>query len=243
MKISIPVILLFLAGPLLLVESADFFESTGETGGKNKLKRLLKVKDKDQKSGEQMSKFDNENPFNLDVPSSDIYQARLEAGQTLTGKYMSMPTCPKYADFMCAKCGQILECYVDAMDGSPEYSAAKDYILYGDFCGGFKTECGGQQCAQKQGLEVYPASSADDSCPVIGGFQCKGGAAKGKPAGLSNFATYRLQLKGDCSAAGYPQCSYKCDSGTCSCGGYATSFCYDCVLPKKGKKKGNYLRV
>jgi len=76
-------------------------------------------------------------------------------------------------EFACAKCGQILECYVESGD----YYFAKDYITGGDFCYGSKTACGGQPCGQKEGIVVYKASEAD-TCPKIGGFQCKGGNHK-----------------------------------------------------------------
>ena len=131
--------------------------------------------------------------------------------------------CPEFA---CAKCGQILECYVEAEETSAEYLAAKKYIESSSFCNGFKTTCGGQQCAQSQGLVVYPVSKADPVCPKIGGFKCKAGNSLGNTigAGLSNWNTYKV-----CPGATKTtlSCDVKCESGKCGCK-FATDMCDKC---------------
>ena len=131
--------------------------------------------------------------------------------------------CPEFA---CAKCGQILECYVEAKKDSPEYAIAKKYIESTSFCPGDKTACGGQQCSQKQGLVVYPVSEADPTCPTIGGFKCKAGNSVGNiiGAGLSNWNTYKV-CPGDSKDS--LSCDVKCEGGTCGCK-FATDMCGKC---------------
>jgi hypothetical protein len=129
-------------------------------------------------------------------------------------------------DFACAKCGQVLECYIDAPTTSSEYNKTKTYIQSSKFCNGFKTTCGGQQCAMQQGLAVYPATIIDRQCPLLGTFQCKAGAGKGKGAGLSNWATYQYER---CDRIVSLECSEKCDSGkACGCEYGASTFCAKC---------------
>ena len=132
-------------------------------------------------------------------------------------------SCPEFA---CAKCGQILECYVEAEETSSEYIAAKKYIESTSFCPGSKTACGGQQCALSQGRVVYPVSKADPTCPKIGGFKCKAGNSLGNSigAGLSNWNTYKV-----CPGATKPSlsCDVKCERGTCGCK-FATDMCDKC---------------
>ena len=130
-------------------------------------------------------------------------------------------------DFACAKCGQVLECYVEADYMSEEYHAAVDYIEGPAFCDGFKTQCGGQQCGLEQGLTVYPIGRMDQKCPVLYHFQCKAGAAGGKGAGLSNWATYHLS---DCVGEKSLDCSEKCDDdeGSRKCGCTYGDFCKHC---------------
>ena len=132
-------------------------------------------------------------------------------------------SCPEFA---CAKCGQILECYVEAKEDSPEYAIAKKYIQSTSFCPGDKTACGGQQCSQKQGLVVYPVSEADPTCPTIGGFKCKAGNSVGNVigAGLSNWNTYKV-CPGDTKDS--LSCDVKCEGGTCGCK-FATDMCDKC---------------
>jgi hypothetical protein len=130
----------------------------------------------------------------------------------------------KNVDFACAKCGQVLECYINAPQFSIEYSKTEAYIKGPAFCNGFKTTCGGQQCAMQQGLAVYPASRIDRQCPILGTFQCKAGAGNGRGAGLSNWATYQYN-----TCAGDVDCSEKCDSGkACDCEFGASTFCAKC---------------
>jgi hypothetical protein len=136
------------------------------------------------------------------------------------------PTPPcKNVDFACAKCGQILECYVDASYGSPEFMATKNYIEGKSFCDGSKTKCGGQQCALQEGLKVYAAKDVSKTCPVLGGFKCKAGDGGMGGAGLSNWATYRFNTCDDRKLL----CSEKCDSGKqCTCKYGAGAFCSGC---------------
>lgn len=146
-------------------------------------------------------------------------------------KYDIQGECPpvpeddcKTIDFACAKCGQVLECYIDAQPNSIKYITTKAYIKSPAFCNGFKTKCGGQQCAMQQGLVVYPAVSIDRQCPIMGGFQCKAGAGNGKGAGLSNWATYQYN-----TCAVDVECSEKCDSSkVCDCEFGAGTFCAKC---------------
>jgi hypothetical protein len=127
-------------------------------------------------------------------------------------------------DFACAKCGQVLECYVDAPLGSDAYGSTEKHIQSTAFCDGFKTKFGGQQCAMKQGLQVYHVSSIHTTCPVLGEFQCRAGAGGGKGAGLSNWATYQYN-----SCESILHGSEKCDSGkTCGCEFGANVFCASC---------------
>ena len=132
-------------------------------------------------------------------------------------------SCPEFA---CAKCGEILECYVEAEETSAKYIAAKKYIESTSFCPGSKTACGGQQCALSQGRVVYPVSKADPTCPKIGGFKCKAGNSLGTSigAGLSNWNTYKV-----CPGATKTSlsCDVKCERGTCGCK-FATDMCDKC---------------
>jgi hypothetical protein len=113
---------------------------------------------------------------------------------------------------------------VDAKEFSSEFMATKKYIESKYFCDGFKTKCGGQQCAMKQGLKVYAAKYISKTCPVLDSFKCKAGAGGGNGAGLSNWATYQYN-----TCDGSLRCSEKCDSGKqCTCKYGATTFCAGC---------------
>lgn len=113
-------------------------------------------------------------------------------------------------NFDCAKCGQVLECYVNT--GSAAEDTEVCGVVKGDqFCSveqgrdKFKTLCG-QQCSGREGIECYEGESWAECPAVISSSvaRCKAGAS-GNPAQLSNFASYRVCLGGGgstCEATG-----------------------------------------
>jgi hypothetical protein len=132
------------------------------------------------------------------------------------------PTSPSscIVEYACAQCGQILECYINADEGSAGYTATKTFLASNNFCSTSSktTQCGSQQCSMQQGLKVYPAATTligDKTCPVSG-FQCRGGAANGGPANIASWVTYSYDT---CSKS--LVCPDKCSSKVCDCTGAA----------------------
>lgn len=114
----------------------------------------------------------------------------------------------------CAKCGQVLECYVNTGDAAIDQEVCNIVNDDEQFCpiqhGGnkLKTQCG-QQCSGSEGKACYKGESWGE-CPAVVGSTvatCKAGA-NGNPAQLSNFASYKI-----CIGSGGSSCQA---SGVCS---------------------------
>ncbi|CAN8075847.1 unnamed protein product [Agarophyton chilense] len=127
---------------------------------------------------------------------------------------------PECANIDCAKCGQILECYVNSGFPNLDQTVCNVVTDRSQFCTtrrGDGTSCL-QQCKGPYGVECY-AGESFGSCPVMIGSnpKCKGGAARNRPAGLSNFASYTVCVPAEGSAE--VSClNAKCESGSsCSC--------------------------
>eukprot|EP00178_Gracilaria_changii_P014406 TRINITY_DN40610_c0_g1_i1.p1 TRINITY_DN40610_c0_g1~~TRINITY_DN40610_c0_g1_i1.p1 ORF type:complete len:334 (-),score=43.14 TRINITY_DN40610_c0_g1_i1:457-1458(-) len=127
---------------------------------------------------------------------------------------------PECVNIDCAKCGQVLECYVNS--GFPEVDQRIcDVVLdESQFCTtrrGDGTACL-QQCKGRQGVQCFTGTSFG-SCPEMIGSnpKCMGGAARGRPADLSNFASYTVCTPMDGSVE-VTCLNDKCESGSsCSC--------------------------
>ncbi|KAI0557208.1 von Willebrand factor A-like protein [Gracilaria domingensis] len=103
---------------------------------------------------------------------------------------------PACVNFDCAKCGQVLECYVSSGFDELDAAVCEAVLDSSTFCpirGGRATSCQ-QQCSGRQGVKCIPGSSFG-SCPSMIGSnpQCMGGAGRDGtlPADLSNFASYQ----------------------------------------------------
>eukprot|EP00562_Extubocellulus_spinifer_P027106 CAMPEP_0178641248 /NCGR_PEP_ID=MMETSP0698-20121128/16476_1 /TAXON_ID=265572 /ORGANISM="Extubocellulus spinifer, Strain CCMP396" /LENGTH=480 /DNA_ID=CAMNT_0020281797 /DNA_START=41 /DNA_END=1484 /DNA_ORIENTATION=+ len=125
-------------------------------------------------------------------------------------------TCPDHVVVGCAKCGQVLECYIDYPPG-PVFNKIAAYVTddttpTSGFCqtkGGGQSTCQGtsndsdnqQQCSGNQGVIAYPGSDIAGKCPnTSSGFKCQGGqGGGGGPAALSNWNTYKINLDEDCN--------------------------------------------
>lgn len=124
----------------------------------------------------------------------------------------------------CAKCGQVLECYVNSCDPIVDKAVCDIVESVSDFCNGQGglTKCG-QSCRGPQGVKCYTGLSWS-SCPAkIGISECIEGAAgkNGKDvlsATLSNFAVYKVCPSSD--PADFDCIEEKCDGNReteCSC--------------------------
>lgn len=111
----------------------------------------------------------------------------------------------------CAKCGQVLECYVNTGDPTIDQQVCHVVDNTTLFCPAqqgnnkFKTQCG-QQCSGSEGTMCYAGESWGECPAVIGSSaaKCKGGAS-GSSAQLSNFASYQICIGGGgstCEASG-----------------------------------------
>lgn len=118
----------------------------------------------------------------------------------------------------CAKCGQILECYVDTTTkDSALYTNTYNFLMSPEFCDS-KTPCD-QQCAMAQGMKVYHKSEMPAGAIGSSSFKCKAGAGGGAPAALSNWNTYMVNapiVRTDCPM-GEPKCGTKCEGTGCEC--------------------------
>ena len=171
------------------------------------------------------------------------------------------PECPEVCvSVACAKCGSILECYIDDTlysNTTMEYNSIEAYLnSTGDssmtndtdfFCDldmtGGRTPAG-QQCAQAMGTKVYPASSGPEPtgltgwCPVTGdsGFKCFEGREKMMmgmkvPAPAALSNWATYKFKVDCNGnVMFVGHSMKCDTGTCSCAYGNDVFCANCTM-------------
>lgn len=132
-----------------------------------------------------------------------------------------MESCTK---LFCAKCGQVLECYVNSCDGVVDQRICSAVESVPQFCpgNGRSTTCG-QQCNGAQGVKCF-AGTSWSSCPaIIGVSTCNGGAGGNNgrdvlPAELSNFAVYKACVSSE--SVSFECIGEKCDgnAGTqCSC--------------------------
>lgn len=122
----------------------------------------------------------------------------------------------------CAKCGQVLECYVNSGSSTVDTAVCEVILDESLFCPdgrGRDTVCK-QQCKGREGVKCFPGESWD-TCPAVlgslnGAAKCKGGA-RGDAADLSNFASYTISS----GATKEVKClNQKCDTGsTCACAG------------------------
>lgn len=169
------------------------------------------------------------------------------------GRECTLPTAEtgsRCFDIDCAKCGQILECYVNTGNLSDDEAVCAIVDTEEKFCPDQKgmqrkTDCG-QQCSGDQGVKCYTQDSWDQCPAVISSniAKCKGGANDGRPAELSNFASYRIcigsggsicEASGTCSEDGMGGVSYNC-AVTSAC---TTGEPVSCLIPKCDSDSGN----
>lgn len=146
------------------------------------------------------------------------------------GRECSLPAGPTTSNCYnidCAKCGQILECYVHTMDAVADQAVCDIVNNASQFCPNeqgknrFSTQCG-QQCSGKEGVECYQGESWRE-CPAVlasNVARCKAGA-NGGPAQLRNFASYKI-----CIGSGGATCEA---SGTCATDAIGGSS-YHCMI-------------
>lgn len=127
---------------------------------------------------------------------------------------------PECVNFDCAKCGQVLECYVNSGFVSADEAVCDVVNDASQFCTtrrGDGTACL-QQCKGRQGVQCFPGTSFG-SCPqrIGSDAKCMGGAGKGRRADLSNFASYTVCISRN-GRVEVSCLSQKCESGShCSC--------------------------
>eukprot|EP00178_Gracilaria_changii_P013760 TRINITY_DN3876_c0_g1_i1.p1 TRINITY_DN3876_c0_g1~~TRINITY_DN3876_c0_g1_i1.p1 ORF type:complete len:337 (+),score=34.38 TRINITY_DN3876_c0_g1_i1:868-1878(+) len=117
-------------------------------------------------------------------------------GMAIEDIVTSLCPLPECVNFDCAKCGQILECYVNSGFDELDAAICETVLDETQFCStrsGRGTACL-QQCSGRQGVQCIPGSSFG-SCPSMIGSSpmCMGGAGRNgeRPADLSNFASYQ----------------------------------------------------
>jgi len=174
-------------------------------------------------------------PANLtQTEGTDPTTVTVPSGGTASDIDGYQPPCPASVEVACAKCGKILECYVDLPEGFGFFfNETKEYIEDVDsgfgFCGSNGRTCNNQQCDGKQGIMAYRSSDIPQSCPDLGSFRCHAGNnSRRRGAALSNWGTYKIVLDDECLPTTDPDgCSDKCESEVCPCD-FAETFCSGC---------------
>lgn len=117
--------------------------------------------------------------------------------------------CETY-EVACYKCGQALECYIDAdpVNDATNYNLVVAAIMSDDFCNANdQTDCGKQpNCAART---TYPIKDLPNDCPIVDGGDeeecyplepknCQQGAGRDglSRAALSNFVVYEVDVSG-----------------------------------------------